>query len=90
MRGFLGRPLPPGFALLVVVLPAGGERAYDEAEWRDAIVRVERGQLELECASGARQGFDRGAVLALTGPHYRALRNPGRGPAVLVAVSRRA
>lgn len=79
----------PRFRLRVVAVAAGGERPFDEAEWRDAIVVVERGEIELECLGGGRQRFGRGDVLWLVGLPLRALQNPGREPAVLVAVSRR-
>jgi hypothetical protein len=44
---FLGRRLPPAFELRVVAVAPGGERPYDEDEWRDALVVVERGEIEL-------------------------------------------
>lgn len=86
---FLGRRLPASFELRVVAVAPGCERAFDDAEWRDAVVVVERGQIELECLGGTCWCFGRGDVLWLSGLPLRALRNPGREPAVLVAVSRR-
>jgi hypothetical protein len=77
------------FVLRAVAVAPGCRRAYDEAEWRDAIVVVRRGQIELECLSGTSHRFRRGAVLWLTGLPLRALHNRGREPALLVAVSRR-
>jgi hypothetical protein len=88
MRSFLGRPLPPGFRLHVVALAPGHARAYDSAEWRDALVVVERGAIELETVSDGRCPFERGDVLWLNGLPVRALHNRGVEPAVLVAVSR--
>lgn len=88
-RSFLGRRVPPAFDVRVVTLAPGGERAYDDAEWWDAIVAVERGELELECLGGGRRSFERGSVLWLDGLPLRALRNSGREPVLLVAVSRR-
>lgn len=85
---FLGRRLPPGIELRAIVVAPGGERAYDEAEWLDALVVVERGEVELECLSGRRQRFRSGAVLVLFGLPLRALRNSSREPVLLVAVSR--
>jgi Cupin domain len=86
---FLGRRLAPGFVLRVVVVAPGGERAYDEREWRDAIVVVEWGEIVLEPRAGRPYRFGRGDVLWLQGLALRALRNPGGEPAVLVAVARR-
>lgn len=73
----------------VVAVPPGGERDYQEAEWRDALVLVVRGEIELEAWSGSRARFARGAVLSLAGLGLRALRNHGAEHAELVAVRRR-
>jgi hypothetical protein len=86
---FLGKRLPPAFAMRVVALASGGECVYDHGDWRDAIVVVERGQIELESSEGSRLCFRRGDVLWLIGMRLRAIHNRGREPAVLVAVSRR-
>jgi hypothetical protein len=79
---------PPGFRRWEVAFPPGSERAYDEAEWRDALVLVERGEIELECGPGEPGRFGPGAVLCLTGLELRFIRNPAREPTVLVAFSR--
>ena len=60
-----------------------------DAEWRDAIVMVECGDVELECAAGGRRRFAGGAVLWLAGIDIRVLHNVGVDPVVLVAISRR-
>ena len=86
----LGRRLPAAFERRVVVLAPGHTRRYDPAEWQDALVAVERGQIELECDDGSRLCFGRGSILWLQGLPLRILRSRGRGQAVLVAVSRRA
>jgi hypothetical protein len=83
---FLGRPLPPAFELLVITLAPGAERPFEGAEWRGAIVVVERGQVELEGRRGARARFERGAVLCLTGLPLRRLENHGPELAVLSVV----
>jgi hypothetical protein len=87
--GLLRRPLPPGFELRIVVVAPGRPRAYDESEWRDALVVVERGEIELESLGGSRARLLRGDVVWLRGLPLRALHNPRREPALLVAVSRR-
>lgn len=71
-----------------VTIAAGRSRAYDEHEWRDAVVVVERGYIELEGARGSRLRFLRGDVLWLQGLPLRAIHNPGRETAVLVAIRR--
>ena len=72
----------------VVAVAPGDDRPYDEAEWRDALVLVRSGQIELHGVSGACSSFGRGDLLYLQGVPLRALHNPGAEPAVLVAVSR--
>ena len=76
------------FAVRVVALAPGDERAYVEAEWRDALVIVERGEVELRGAGGTRRRFVSGDLIWLDGVPLRALRNPGDEPAVLRAFSR--
>ena len=88
-RFFLGRPLSPEFVLRVVTVAAGEVKTYIDGEWRDALVVVETGRIELETQNGSRRGFRTGDVLCLVGLALRALHNPGPDPAVLMAVSRR-
>lgn len=76
------------FGVRVVTVPPGRARAYDEADWRDALVLVERGEIELESLAGGCASFRRGDVLWLVGLPLRALHNRGRKPALLVALSR--
>ena len=86
-------PLLPGagagFRRRSVVLEPGESRPSGDAEWRDAVVIVERGDVELECSAGGRRRFCGGAVLWLEGIDLRVLHNVGDGPVVLLAVSRR-
>ena len=85
-----GRTLPPAFVRREIVVAPGAERPYDPAEWVDALVVVKDGEIELECHAGHLATFRRGDILWLTGLPLRVLRNRGAGPAVLVAVARRA
>lgn len=85
----LGRRLPCAFEVQTVALAPGHTRPYHEADWRDALVVVERGDIELECLGGSRTRFGRGAVLWLVGLPLRALHSRGSEPALLIAVSRR-
>lgn len=73
----------------LVAVPPGGARDYDEADWRDALVLVVRGEIELEARSGCRERFAPGAVLSLAGLPLRALHNRGAVPAELMTVRRR-
>ncbi len=85
----LGRPLPPAFVRREVVLVPGAERAYVAADWRDALVIVEQGTLELVGLGGTCRRLECGAVLWLAGLPLRALRNPGSVNTRIVAISRR-
>lgn len=75
------------FDVRIVEVPPGGACLWPG--WDDALVVVDRGEIELDCAGGTRRRFDRGAVLGLRGLPLRAVCNSGTAPAVLVAVSRR-
>ena len=66
---------------MVVVAPGRG-RAYDPTEWRDALVLVERGRIELWGRGGGRLSFGAGEVLWLDGLSLARLHNPGDEPAV--------
>ncbi len=79
----------PRVVLRAIAVAPGCRRVYDEAEWRDAIVLVRRGEIELESLSGTSHRFRRDDLFWLTGLPLRALHNRGREPALLVAVSRR-
>ena len=85
---FLDAELPSGFELELVSVEPGATRPYRDADWWDALVVVEHGQVELECVRGGRRRFDAGAVLWLAGLPLVALHNPGPEPALLAAVSR--
>lgn len=86
--GLLAGQLPESFDARVVAVGPGRACLYDATEWNDAVVVVARGTIELELLDGGRCRFVCGSVLSLSGLPVRALRNRGRSPAVLVAVSR--
>ena len=86
---FLDRRLPSWAELRMVVVAAGERLAYDQADWRDAVVVVEGGELEVEWLGGDRQRFICGDLLWLSGLPLRALHNPGWEPVVLTLVARR-
>lgn len=66
-----------------VVVAPGAARMYEPREWRDALVTVKCGSIELETRSGARRTFVAGDVLWLAGLPLLLLRNPGPAPTVL-------
>ena len=86
---FLERKLDPAFETRVIFVASGASRAYDGAEWQDALVVIERGEIELESTVGDRQRFGSGDVLCLAGLSLPLLRNRREETTVLVAVSRR-
>jgi quercetin dioxygenase-like cupin family protein len=72
----------------VVELAPDQALAFEPAAWQDAVVFLTSGEIELECVSGERRRFGRGAVLCLA-PPVSVLRNCGAEPARLIAISRR-
>jgi hypothetical protein len=87
--GLFGNAVPYAFTIRVVVVAPFGEHVYDAAEWSDALVEVEHGDLDVELRDGDRCHFGSGDVLWLVGLPISRLHNPGQEPTVLVAVSRR-
>jgi FAD/FMN-containing dehydrogenase len=84
------RTPPDGrFARRDVILAPGQERRFEEAEWRDTLVVVVAGSVEIETRCGVRRTFMRGDVAFLTGLSLRTIRNPGQMSAVLDTVRRR-
>lgn len=76
------------FDIRTVALEPGSTLAYDEEEWRDALVTVESGEVELEMTCGRSCFFQRGDVLWFQGLPLARLHNRGDEPTVLVAASR--
>ena len=76
------------FVVRHVTIAAGIELAVKAADWRDSIVVVERGTLEVECLDGIRTTFTTGAMLCLDGLPIGMLCNRGSDPVQLFALSR--
>jgi hypothetical protein len=85
---FLGHPVPPSFDVRMVTIPAGTSLDFDERAWRDAIVVLEAGELEVECLRGGRRSFAVGAMMCLIGLQLKTLHSTGAEAVVLTAVSR--
>jgi quercetin dioxygenase-like cupin family protein len=66
----------------------GDSLPYEESEWRDALITVESGELELVLACGRSCFFQTGDLLWLQGLPLAHLRNRGEEPTVLLAASR--
>jgi len=86
--GLFAGPPPPGFRKRVIRLEPGAELELGSGDWVDAIVLVERGELELECRAGACRRYGRGALIPIAQLPLRVARNAGPAGVVLVAVSR--
>jgi quercetin dioxygenase-like cupin family protein len=78
------------FGTRVVELDPNCVLLYDAACWRDALVVVADGEVEVECAAGERERFSRGAILCFAPLSVRWLRNTGEAPTRLVAIWRHA
>jgi len=76
------------FELKVVTLDPGCDRPYRDADWRDSLVVIEQGELEVEGVHGTCRRFRCGDVLWLIGLGLRTLRNPGSEPTRLASISR--
>jgi hypothetical protein len=70
------RAAPPSrFEVRVTAVALGRMLAHRDSDWRDALVVVEQGAIDLEWLGGARQRFGCGAVLWLAGLPPRAVGN---------------
>ncbi|MET0863184.1 MAG: hypothetical protein ABWZ98_02505 [Nakamurella sp.] len=78
----------PTFASRTVVLNPGSALPFAEADWSDALVVIESGELEVETVSGLLRQFRAGEILWFAGLGLRVLRCCGTEPTVLKAVSR--
>ncbi|ADB50884.1 cupin domain-containing protein [Conexibacter woesei] len=86
---FLGRPLPAWVELRLVEVAPGAAKRCDDDAWHDALVVVERGEVELQDAHGGCRRCAPGEVLWLAGLPLHAIHNRGSRPALLAAVARR-
>ena len=76
------------FRKRVVDFAPDEELPIDAGTWRDAIVFLQTGEVELECNAGECRRFKAGAVLCLV-PPVSVVRNCGGDRAQLIAISRR-
>jgi hypothetical protein len=80
--------LPAGFERWQLTLAAGARVPADPDDWAGALVLVDRGRIEVDCAVGGRHTFGAGDLLVLGHLPLRSLHNPGDAPVRLVAVRR--
>jgi hypothetical protein len=85
----LALALPPSFERRVVTIAVGDELGPGAASWRDEIVSVEAGALDVVGPDDLAVHLTTGAVLFLDGVAHIALRATGDVPTVLVAIRRR-
>ncbi|HEX6350358.1 MAG TPA: hypothetical protein VF160_13330 [Candidatus Dormibacteraeota bacterium] len=71
-----------------MVVPPGCERICNPDEWRDTLVVIGSGAIELETEHGVRRRFERPALLTLRGRRFKRLVNSGGRPATLMVISR--
>jgi hypothetical protein len=83
-------PLPGAFERRIVVIGPGDTRVTHQAEWRDAIVVVAQGRVDVVGVGGTRHSFGHGDVITLDRVPVRRLCNHGSEPAVLMVLRRRA
>jgi len=81
------RAPPPGCRLRAVTIPPGCQLAVEAAEWAHALIVVELGELEVECAGGGQGSFTAGAVLCFRRLDVRWLRNRGDQQVLLSILS---
>ena len=72
-----------------LILAPGAEKSTDAGRWAGALVLVEQGRVEVDCARRGRHTFETGDLLVLGWLPLRMLRNPGDVSVRLVAVRRR-
>lgn len=81
-------PLPQGFVRLVYRAAPGREVLLIPAPPTDAIVLVERGELEIGCTAGGCRRFGHGSMIPLAHVPVARLRSVGARTLVLIAVAR--
>jgi hypothetical protein len=71
------------FRVRLIMIPPRGERPYRAAEWHNALIRVERGSVDLYSTSGCHLRLSKGATLSLDRLALRTIRNHRATAAVL-------
>ncbi|HEY5879529.1 MAG TPA: hypothetical protein VIU11_11495 [Nakamurella sp.] len=85
----LPRHTGPRFRRRILRIEPGDSRPYLESEWRDCLVVIESGEVDLEAVGGVRHTCRRGDVLWLAGLDLRCLSNRGEQAVVITTVCRR-
>jgi hypothetical protein len=83
----LSRDAPPrSWSRRAVTLRSGASLRYDSNAWRDEIIIIQQGTLELQDTAGRQWPFETGSVLSLCGLPLRRLTNTGPDDAVIIAI----
>lgn len=85
---FLGRPIPDKFGVRRITVPPGAERRTVADEWKDAIVVLESGAIDVVAPSGGRRTFAPGDMLCLEWVACERIVNVGTVDAELIAIHR--
>jgi hypothetical protein len=86
--GLLERPLPPGFAIRLLVLEPGERVRCEAATWNAALIEVECGEVDLHFRGDRRLRMRAGDAFWLSGLPVRSISNPSRSPAALTGLVR--
>ncbi len=78
----------PGFRRSTVRIEPGDGRPYVADEWRDCLVVIEAGEVELEATSGVTHTCRGGDILWLVGLPVRRITCRGSVPAVITTIRR--
>lgn len=79
---------PGAFTVHAVCVPPGATRAYRKEDWRDSLVLVVAGDIDLVGLSGTTHTCRAGDLIWLDGLPLRLLRNSGSAAVLLVAFAR--
>jgi hypothetical protein len=84
----LDRELPTGFARSVIRLAPGTSLSCSEPLWRDALLVLGQGEVEIRTPDGSAGRFSTGAVMTVADVPLSVVHAVGREPAVLTAIRR--
>jgi hypothetical protein len=82
----LGRDVPTGFRRSVIRLAPGASVSCSDPSWRDALLVLGQGEIEVRTPSGSTGRFSTGAVIAVADIPLSVVHVVGLEPAVLAAV----
>ena len=86
--GLLERPLPPGFAIRLLILEPGDWVRCEAATWNDTLIEVECGEVELHFRCERLLRMRAGDAFWLSGLPVRSISNPSASPAALTGLVR--